>query len=74
MIVIMAAVGSVMAVTARLIFGELEPLTMGTLLVSLVSQVVGAAVSVTFVVMLARIYVQLSGGGTAEVTVPHSGG
>jgi hypothetical protein len=71
-LIVMAAVGAVMGVLTTAAFGKPEPMTLGSLLVSLVSQVVGAAVSVVFVVMLARIYAQLSGAGTAEASVPSS--
>ena len=57
----------------RSLFGELEPMSAAALVVGLVQGVASAAATVIFAVMLARIYVQLNGGGAAEVTVPHSG-
>jgi hypothetical protein len=72
MLVMIAAVGAVMGVLATAAFGALGPMTIGALLVSLISQLVGAAISVVFMVMLARIYVQLAGAGSAHVSVPSS--
>lgn len=57
-------------IVAKLIFGSVDPLTVGALLVALVVQIVSAGVSVLLMVMLARIYAQLAG---AETTVPSSG-
>jgi hypothetical protein len=65
--IVLLAVGSVMSLVAKLLFGSLDPLTVGALLVAVVGQVVAAAFSVVLMVMLARIYVQLSGQGQAEL-------
>ncbi|MEO5773364.1 MAG: glycerophosphoryl diester phosphodiesterase membrane domain-containing protein [Sphingomicrobium sp.] len=70
--VLMAAVGAVVGSLAGLAFGELERMSIGAFIVSVVMQLVGAAVSVTFSVMLARIYLQLSGTGHARTSVPSS--
>lgn len=67
------AVQTVFGVLAHLMFGELGPLTIGGLLVAIVTQLVSAAVSVIFFVILARIYVQRVGGVHAEASVPSSG-
>jgi hypothetical protein len=67
------AVQTVFGVLARLMFGELRPLTIGGLIVAIVTQLVSAAVTVIFFVILARIYVQRTGGAHAEVSVPSSG-
>jgi hypothetical protein len=66
-LIVLAAVASVMGLLARLLFGSLEPLTIGALAVALVGQLVAAAITVLLMVMLARIYVQLSGQGQAEL-------
>jgi Membrane domain of glycerophosphoryl diester phosphodiesterase len=71
-LVSLTAVGTVAAIIARLILGGVGPMTVGGLFVALVTQIVSAAVSVVLMVMLARIYVQLS-GATAEAGVPTSG-
>jgi len=65
-LIVLAAVASVIGLLAKLLFGSLDPLTIGALVVSLVGQVVAAAISVLLMVMLARIYVQLSGQDQAE--------
>lgn len=72
LLVLMAAMGAVVGSMARLAFGELEPWSIGSLLVSLVSQLVGAALSVVFSVMIARIYLQLAGPNQASTSVPSS--
>jgi len=72
-VVIMMFAGIVGGIIGALISGDPQPMTVGALLVSLVTQVAGAAVSVVFSVMLARIYVQLAGSGQAQVSVPSTG-
>ncbi len=72
-LVVVAAVDSVTGIIAELALGGAEPMTVGALLVALASQIVGAAVSVLLMLMIARIYVQLSGAGAAEAGVPTSG-
>lgn len=71
-LVAIIAVSAVGGILAQLIFGGVGPLTVGALLVALLTQIVSALVSVILMVMLARIYVQLSGEGAA-VKVPTSG-
>jgi hypothetical protein len=67
-------VESVAALVARLLLGPVEPLSVAALLVSLVSAIANAAVVTVLTVMLARIYVQLSGRESLDVSVPSSGG
>ena len=66
-LIVVAAVSFVIGLLVKLTLGSLEPLTLGTLIVALAGQVVAAAISVLLMVMLARIYVQLSGEGQAEL-------
>jgi hypothetical protein len=66
----LAAVASVVGLIARLLFGDIGPLTVGGFLVAIASQVVSAVISVIFFVMVARIYAQLAGRGAK---VPKSG-
>jgi hypothetical protein len=76
LIVVVSAVAVMVGLLARTLFGEMEPFSAAALLVGLVQGLVSAAATAVFAVMLARMYVQLSGGGTApeaEVTVPSSG-
>ena len=66
-LIVMVAVGSVIGTTVGLAFGEIEPLSIGALLVALVTKIVTALVSVVFVVMLARIYAELAASPTVSV-------
>ena len=66
-VIVLAAIGSALGLVVKLTFGSLEPLTVGALVLALVGQVVAAAISVLLMVMLARIYVQLSGQGQEQV-------
>jgi hypothetical protein len=72
-VIAIAAASAVCGLIAQLLFGGVDRLTVGGLFVALVTQIVGAAVSVLLMVMVARIYVQLAGAGAAEVSVPTSG-
>jgi len=65
-----AAVGMMVTILAKLILGSVDPMTVGALLVALVTQLVRATISVLLMVMLARIYAQLAGG---EASAPSSG-
>ncbi len=62
---LLLAVQSVAALIARMVFGDVSPLSVGGLLVSIAGQLVSGFVSVILFVMLARIYVQL---GAARLT------
>lgn len=73
LVVAAMAVGAIVGVIAELLLGGTEPMSIGALFVSLVTQTVSAAVSVVLMVMLARIYVQLAGEGAAEASVPTTG-
>lgn len=70
--VVTLAVGSVVGLITRVVFGDPEPMSVGALVVSLVSQLLAAVLSVMFTVMLARIYVGLAGGAQATPSVPHT--
>lgn len=72
-IIVLIAVGAVVGLLTSLVFGDIEPMTVGALVVSALTQIAGAALTVVFVVMLARIYVQLAGGTAAEASVPTTG-
>lgn len=62
---------SIGGILGRVAFGDIKPFTIGALMVALVSGLVQAALTAFVSVMLARIYVQLSGGAAASV--PSSG-
>lgn len=72
-LVVLFAVESVAGLLSRVIFGDLEPMTIGALVVSLLTQLAGSALTVILVVMQARLYRQLASAAEPEVTVPHSG-
>ena len=66
------AVDSVVGLLVRMAFGDIGPLTVGGLLIAVVSQLVSAAISVVFFVLLARIYAQRT-APEIEASVPSSG-
>jgi hypothetical protein len=72
-IVVLVAVNAAVGVVVGLFLGPIEPMSASALLVALVNALVNTAVTVLFAVMLARIYVQLSGRGEAQASVPTSG-
>jgi hypothetical protein len=63
----LVAISLVIGLLVKLVLGSPDPLTIGTLIVAVVGQAVAATITVLLMVMLARIYVQLSGRGQAEV-------
>lgn len=71
--VVLVAAGALSGLLARMIFGELQPMTIGSLVVSLLTQLAGAALTVILVVMQARLYVQLASPAKPQVAVPTSG-
>lgn len=72
-LVVIIAIAAVVGLLTSLVFGDPDPMTVGALVVSALTQIAGAALTVVFIVMLARIYVQLAGGGEAEASVPTTG-
>ena len=64
---VMIAVGALVGILVGIIFGAPEPMSVSALLVALFTQLAVAVVTVVFLVMLARIYTQLS---ARNVTVP----
>ena len=71
--IVILAITSVAGIVAQLLIGPIEPLSGSALLVGLVDGVANGAVIAILTVMLARIYVQLSGRGSIDVSVPSSG-
>ena len=72
-IILLMAVQSVIMLVATLVLGPLEPMSGSALVVALAQALVNAAVSSLFAVMVARIYLQLTGRGGAQASVPSSG-
>lgn len=71
--VMMLAVSAAFTLLAMLAFGPVEPMSASALIVSIAEAVVNAVVTVLLTVMLARIYLQLAGRGSVDVTVPRTG-
>jgi hypothetical protein len=71
--VTVVAVNAAFTLLAVLIFGPVEPMSASALIVAIAEAVVNAAVTVLLAVMLARIYLQLAGRGSPDVSVPNSG-
>ena len=65
-LVVLVSVGVVLGSLTALLFDARGPLTFGALVESLLSAIVTGALSVIFTLMLARVYVQLSGRDTVE--------
>ena len=73
LLVLYLSVQAVVGSLVSLFVGRIEPMSLAALLVSLATQLVTAIVTVGFLVMLARIYLQLAGPAHADVSVPSSG-
>lgn len=71
MIIVMTAVGAVIGILSRILFDPIEPMTVGALFVAVCTQLVSAIFTTGLLVMLARIYVQLTASPSASV--PSSG-
>lgn len=71
-LIAVTAVGLLARVLVVLALGPIEPLSLGALIVALVAALVSAAATAIFLVMLARIYLQLT-DHDAEAGVPSSG-
>lgn len=67
------AVSSVVGSLLQLSLGKIESMSASALILSLADAAVNGLILLIFAVMLARIYVQLSGADTAAATVPRSG-
>ena len=60
-------------IAAQLIAGRITPFSLGALILALLQALASATVTALFAVMLARIYLQLTGATTAQASVPSSG-
>jgi hypothetical protein len=63
----------VAGIFAKAVFGDVTPLSLSALVISLISGLVQAGFVIMLSTMLARIYAQLAGGGAAQASVPKSG-
>ena len=71
-LLLMVATGALIGILVSLFFGTPEPMSVGALIIALATQAVVAAVTVVFMVMIARLYLQGAHHG-AEASVPSSG-
>lgn len=60
-LIVSAAVGAVLGSIIVLVFGPPEPFSVSTLIIALISQIVSAVLTTVLMVLLARVYAQLSG-------------
>ena len=65
-VILVVAVSAVIGTAVKVTLGEVEPFTVAALLVSLAGQLVGALVTATLMVMLARLYAQTGEQGAPE--------
>lgn len=77
-LILMAFVALIAGLITTALFGKAEPMTVGALIVALLTGIAQALVTLVYVVMLSRIYVQLAGGAgggdrLVEPSVPNSG-
>ena len=72
--VVLGAISAVLGSVVAAASGGIERWSLGSLLVSLISQVISSTISVVFFVMIARMYRQAAGAGSdAQVSVPRTG-
>jgi hypothetical protein len=72
-LILIAAVNWGVAAVAVILFGPVEPMSLSALLIGLFDSVVNGVVTVVLAVMLARIYLQLTGREAVAVSAPRSG-
>lgn len=72
-LLLLGALGGALSTVVLLALGSIEAGSLSALLVALIQQGLGAAVSVLFVVLICRLYVQATGGTAGSVSVPHAG-
>lgn len=72
-IVLMLAAGAIGGILGALISPDLEPFSLGALVLSLFAAVAQGVFTIFSSVMLTRVYVQLAGRDDVEVSVPSSG-
>lgn len=72
-IILMAAAGAVGGILGALISPDLETFSIGALVLAVFTGVAQGAFTILSAVMMARVYVQLSGRDSLDVTVPKTG-
>src|SRR4051812_23480859 len=71
--ILVFAIGSAAGAATTLFIGKIQPMSASALVLALIDAVLSATITTLFAVMLARIYLQLSRGTGAQVSVPISG-
>lgn len=71
--VVLLAIGAAVGVLIGVAAGRIEPMSGSALVVALVQALLNAIITTVFAVMLARLYVQATGGGEAQASVPRTG-
>jgi len=71
--VVLLAIGAAVGVVVGIASGRIEPMSGSALVVGLVQALLNAAITTIFAVMIARLYVQATGGSEAQASVPSSG-
>jgi len=72
-LILIAAVNWGVTAVAVILFGPVEPMSVSALLIGLFDSVVNGVVTTILAVMLARIYLQLTGRAAVAVSAPRSG-
>lgn len=72
-IIAIAAASVAATLLMSLLVGQVEPLSVSALVIALVEALASAIATMLFILMLARIYVQLTTGSGPQATVPKSG-
>lgn len=72
-LIISFAMGAVAGAIVSLVAGRPEPMTLGALILALITGLVQASLITVYVLMLARIYTQLAGDGVPAEAAPTSG-
>jgi len=72
-LILIAAVNWGVTAVAVILFGPVEPMSVSALLIGLFDSVVNGVVTTILAVMLARIYLQLTGREAVAVSAPRSG-
>ncbi len=72
-LILVAAVNFGVSAVSVILFGAVEPMSLSALLIGLTNSIISGMVTVILAVMLARIYLQLTGREAAGASVPKSG-
>jgi membrane-anchored glycerophosphoryl diester phosphodiesterase (GDPDase) len=71
-VLLILTAGAIGGILAAIVSPDLEPFSLGALVLALFAGVAQAAFTILSSLMIARVYVQVAGGSDAEVSVPAS--